>query len=145
MKPWAKGGLIGFIIAFVGLWIILFFIGHDANGWKCLGLSEKNYCEFSGFISSFAHWSFVLFFSWAGFLGGVIDVKIINKIMRKSGNEKTLSLKITSVIMSSIIVVFAIIGLLAFDQWGQIMLYAIIFFLFTIFISWLIGKIKYRK
>jgi hypothetical protein len=145
MKVWAKAGLIGFITVFVGLWIILFLIGHDTNGWKCLGLSGADYCEFIGFISSFAHWAFVLFFSWVGFFGGIIDAKIINKILKKNINEKTVPLKVTFVIMVSLIVVFAIIGFLAFDQWAEIMVYAIVFFFFTLFISWAIGKIKYRK
>jgi len=145
MKLWAKAGLIGFITVFIGLWIILLFIGHDANGWKCLGLSGADYCKFTGFISSFAHWAFVLFFSWVGFFGGIIDSKIITKILKKNINEKTVSLKVTFVIMVSLIVVFAIIGFLAFDQWAEIMVYAIIFFFFTLFVSWAIGKIKYRK
>jgi hypothetical protein len=143
MKFWAKGGLIGFITAFIGLWIILFILGHDSNGWKCVDLGGSSYCSFLAFISSFVRWGFVLFFSWVGFFGGVIDAKIIKKIIKKRGDERKIPLKITSTIMVTLVAVFAVIGLLAFNEWVTIMLYTIIFVLFVIFISWIIGKWKY--
>ncbi len=143
MKAWAKGGLIGFVVAFIGLWAILFIIGYDAQGWKCITLTSADYCTFTNFISSFVHWGFVLFFSWVGFFAGVIDSRIIKKILRNKKNIKTMPLKITSVIMLSFIIVFSIICLLVFDDWITIIVYSIIFVLFVILISWAIGKIKY--
>jgi len=145
MKLWAKAGLIGFIVAFVGLWAILFLNGHDENGWKCVTFNGLAYCNFLSFISSFAHWLFVLFFSWVGFLGGVIDSKIIQKIIKKGGNPKKLPLKITLTIMLSAVILFAIIGLLILDNWGEIMLYSVIFVIFIMFLSWIVGRYKFGK
>jgi len=143
MKDWAKGGLIGFIVAFVGLWIILLIIGSDPNGWKCVYLSGADYCSFFEFASSMLHWGFILFFSWVGFFGGVIDVRIINKILSKKINSHLIPLKITSTITSTLVVVFAIIGMLVFPNWVEILIYAIIFFFFVVLLSWLVGKWKY--
>ncbi len=145
MKYWAKGGLIGFIITFVGLWIILFVAGSDPNGWKCITLDGPIACDFFTFISSILHWAFVLFFSWVGFFGGLIDSRIIKKIIKKNRNDKKLPLKITSTILLTLVIVFAIIGFLIFDEWVEIMVYTVIFVIFIMFISWIIGKIRYRK
>jgi hypothetical protein len=144
MKLWAKAGLIGFIAAFIGLWIILFILGHDASGWKCIGLDSSSYCSFSTFAFSFINWGFVLFFSWVGFFGGVIDARIIKKIIKKRGDERKIPLKITSTILLTLVSIFAAIGILVFDQWVIIMIYTIIFVLFIIFLSWLISKWKYK-
>jgi len=145
MKLWAKAGLAGFIIAFIALWVILLISGHDSGGWKCVNLEGPEYCTFTKFISSMLHWGFVLLFSWVGFLGGVIDIKIIKKIISKRGDERKIPLKITSIVMLTLIFVFAAISLLIFEEWPQIILYSIIFFLFTLFVSWIIGRIKYKK
>jgi len=144
MKSWAKAGAIGFIVVFIGLWIILLLTGSDEIGWKCSGFSNVVYCTFSQFIFSPLHIGFVLFFSWVGFFGGIINLRIIRKIInqeRMASREKPL--KITSSIVLSLIIVFAVIGLLAFENWVKIMIYAIIFGIFAVFISWLIGKKKF--
>lgn len=144
MKSWAKGGLIGFVATFIGLWIILLIIGNDDAGWKCMSLGGPSYCTFTTFLSSYVHWAFVLFFSWVGFFGGVIDARLINKIVFHARDERIIPLKITSTILITAIIVFAIIGLLAFDNWVQIMFYSAIFAAFIILLSWAVGKWKYR-
>ena len=143
MKTWAKAGLIGFVIAFIGLWIILFTVGHDSNGWKCQTLSGTDYCSFFKFLVTPMHWVFVLFFSWVGFFGGVIDSKIINKVIYSHGKEKLIPLRITSIILMTAIAVFALIGLLAFDNWSQIILYSVIFGVFVYALNKLIEWWKY--
>lgn len=145
MKHWAKGGLIGFIVAFIGLWIILFSLGADPNGWKCVTLQGPTTCDFFGFLTSYIHWVFVLFFSWVGFFGGVIDARIISKILKKGAGDKRIYLKITSTILLTLVIVFCVIALLIFDQWVEIMIYTVVFVVFIIFLSWLVGKIKYHK
>lgn len=143
MKDWAKAGLIGFILGFVGLWIIMFFTGHDSGGWKCATISGPQYCEFLKFIFAPLHWGFVFLFSWIGFFGGVIDNRLINKILEKRGDERKIPLKVASIITSTIIVVFGLIGILAFEDWVKTMIYAIIFYLFANLVSWAIGKYRY--
>ena len=147
MRSWAKGGLIGFIVAFIGIWIILFITGTDQGGLKCVTLEGHNYCGFLTFIFSPLHIAFVIFFSWIGFLGGVIDSRIITKIIHRasiSGSHATrMPLKITSTILITAILVFALIGLLAFENWGNTMVYAVIFTIAILLISWIVGKIKY--
>lgn len=145
MKYWAKGGLIGFIVSFIALWILLIVLGVDPNGWKCVTLKGPIVCTAFSFFISYVHWAFVLFFSWVGFFGGVVDARIINKIMKKSGYDRKIPLKVTSTILLTLVIVFAIIALLIFDQWVEIMVYTVIFVIFIMIISWIIGKIKYRK
>ncbi len=143
MKAWAKGGLTGFIAVFLGLWILLFIIGHDQIGWKCISFGETNYCEFVNFISSPVHLVFVLFFSWVGFFAGIIDTRIINKITQGRENESKFPLKVASVITLTLVIVFGIVGLLILENWVTIMIYTIIFLLFVLFVSWIVGKWKY--
>jgi len=145
MKPWVKGGLIGFIVVLIGLWIVLFLVGQDDNGWKCTVVGGSKYCSVTEFFFAPLHWAFVLFFSWVGFFAGYVDVKIAKKIIKKRGNDKTIPLKIAFTVTLSLIIVFAIIGILAFENWVEVMIYAIIFTIFVIFISWLIGKYKYKN
>ena len=145
MKPWVKGGLIGFIAVFVGLILLLLITGHDPDGWKCTKISGAAYCTFFEFISSPIHWAFILFFSWVGFFGGAIDARLIRKIIEKNQNSKRIYLKITLAIMLTLVIVFGIVGLLAFDKWVEIMIYAVSFVIFVLFISWLIGRWKYGK
>jgi hypothetical protein len=147
MKPTIKGGLIGFIILFIGLWIFLLVTGHDQNGWKCVSVERPYYCEFLEFASSPVHWAFVLFFSWVGFAGGLIDVIMIKKTIEKSrGKERRLPLKITSIVVLTLVIVIGIIGILAFENWVETMIYVIVFAVFTMFVSWFIGrKKKYGK
>lgn len=144
MKAWAKAGLIGFIVVFVGLWALLFITGHDANGWKCSGLTATTYCDFITFLFSPIHLAFVLFFSWIGFIGGCINMKIINKIIRERGNESKIPLKITSTITLSLVIIFAIVGILVLENWVNVMIYAILFIVFALLISWIVGKWKYK-
>ncbi len=144
MKNWAKVGAIGFAAVFVGLLILLFIIGRDSEGWVCSTLDGPVYCSFIQFVSSPLHWAFILFFSWVGFAGGVIDLKVINKIIRNSKNgDKKIYLKITSTIMLTLVIVFGLIGILAFDNWVGIMVYAIIFTIFIMIVSWVVEKTKY--
>ena len=145
MKSWVKGGLIGFIVAFVGLWIILFASGNDPEGWKCTTLGGAEFCTFTQFLFSPIHIVFVLVFSWIGFFGGVIDTRIIKKIVKGKGSPKVIPLKITSTVMLTLIIVFAIIGLLVFDNWVGILVDAIIFTIFILIVSWAVGKWKYRR
>jgi len=144
MKPTIKWGVIGFVILFIGLWIFLLITGHDAEGWKCVSISEPFYCTFLEFMSAPVHWAFVLFFSWVGFLAGAIDVIMINKAFSKSrGKEKKLPLKIASILVLTLVIVIGVIGILAFDDWVSTMIYIIIFAIFVMLVSWFIGKRKY--
>ena len=145
MKAWAKGALIGFFVVFVGLWILLFIAGHDQNGWKCTYITGKpSYCDFVNFIFAPTNIAFVLFFSWVGFFGGIIDVKIINKIIKQQSDYSKIPLKVTSTITLTLVIVFAIVGLLAFDKWAEVMVYAVVFTIFVMLISWLVGKWRYH-
>ncbi|MFH1326704.1 MAG: hypothetical protein ABIH59_01090 [archaeon] len=145
MDAWIKGGLIGFFVVLIGLWVVLFVIGHDEGGWKCTLVGGVKYCPLIQFLSSPLHWAFVLFFSWAGFFAGYADVKIARKIIKRRGNDKTIPLKITFTITLSLVIVFAIIGILAFENWIAIMVYAIVFAIFLLFLNWLIKKYKYKS
>jgi len=143
MKVWAKGGLIGFVVVFIGLLIILLLTGHDDNGWKCTGVEGSEYCPFAKFIFAPIHISFILFFSWVGFIGGVVNIRIINKMIKEKGNDRRIHLKITQAIVLTLVIVFAVIGMLAFENWVNVMLYAVIFIIFVIFLGWIIEKKKY--
>lgn len=145
MQNWVKGGLIGFIAVFVGLLILLFIVGHNEGGWICSTLQGTNFCSFFKFITSPLHWAFILFFSWVGFFAGIIDSKIIKKIVRSKDADKRVYLKITSTIMLTLVFVFGFIGVLAFENWVEIMVYAIIFTIFVMILSWVVEKIKYRN
>ena len=145
MKPWVKGGLTGFLVAFVGLWIMLFVIGYDSGGWKCIVLKEKISCNPLEFFFSPYHMGFALFFSWVGFFAGVIDYKKIKKIMEQEQNKRLVPLKITSTVVLTAVIVFAIIGILTLKKWVDIMVDAIVFGFFVILVSWVIGRIKYKK
>ncbi|MBI2044426.1 hypothetical protein HYT23_00045 [Candidatus Pacearchaeota archaeon] len=145
MKPWIKGGLIGFLVAFLGLWIILFAIGYEAGSWKCVTIQGKAPCALVKFIFSTYHIGFVLFFSWVGFFAGVINSRKIRRIIEKEQNKRLVPLKITSTIVMTAVVVFAVIGILAFNNWVEVMIYAIIFGFFVVLVSWYIGKKKYGK
>lgn len=144
MKPWAKGGLVGFLVAFVGLWIILLSIGSDANGWKCMTLDGPIYCSFTSFSFSFIHWAFVLFFSWVGFFGGVIDTRLITKILNNPEHAERRPLKITSTLLLTAVIVFVLISFFIFDDWVTIIIYASVFTVLILLVSWIIGKVKYR-
>jgi hypothetical protein len=145
MKDWVKGGIIGFLLVFVGLWIFLIVNGHEAEGWRCTGPDGLFYCDFAEFMSSLVHWIFVVFFSWVGFVGGAIDVIAINKAIKKSkGHEHKIPLRITFIIVLSIIIVLGVIGVLAFEDWVTTMIYSVIFGLFVVFISWYIEKKRYN-
>ena len=144
MKPWLKGGLIGLALFFVGLWVFMLATGSDANGWKCLTLEGPKYCKFSDFISSGVHWAFVIFFSLFGFVGGAIDIVLFRKIIsNQSMNKSKKYLKITSTIVLTVIITIGLIGILAFENWVKTMIYVIIFAVFTVLVSWFIGKKKY--
>jgi hypothetical protein len=144
MKLWAKGGLIGFVAVFVGLFLVLLLTGHDESGWRCLGLYGPTYCSFASFVFSPFHIAFLLFYSWVGFFAGIIDVRMINKKIREKANDPKLYLRITSIITMSLVIVFAVVGLLAFENWVEIMIYSIVFAFFVIFLSWVVEKIKYH-
>lgn len=145
MKPTIKGALIGFIIIFVFLWIFLLATGHDKNGWKCVTIDKPHYCSFPEFISAPVHWAFVLFFSWVGFFAGAIDVILIRKEIREAkGKESRLPLKITSILVLSLVIVIGVIGTLAFENWVGTMIYIIIFVVFIMLVAWFIGKKKYK-
>ena len=144
MKAWAKAGVIGFFLVFVALWITLFLIGYDGE-WQCAGVKEKTPCSFSEFLFAPLHLGFVLFFSWVGFFAGIIDLNKIRKIIEKETDRKIIPLKIAKVITTTMVVVFLIIGFLAFDGWVTIMIYAIIFGGFAALVSWYIGKKKYHR
>lgn len=143
MKLWVKGGIIGFIIFFVGLWSFLLIGGHTDEGWKCTTLEEPKYCSFSEFIFSGIHWGFVIFFSILGLIGGAIDTNIFQKIIYSDTNKKKKPLQITSVIVLTLVIIIGIIGILAFENWVTNMVYVIIFGIFVMFISWFIGRMKY--
>jgi len=144
MKDLVKGGLIGFILFFIGLWIFLFATGSDVNGWKCAAVSEPYYCTFSTFISSPIHWGFVIFFSLVGLIGGVIDIKIFKKTLYNLQMSKQRKyLKITSTMILTLVIVIGLVGILAFDNWVVTMIYVIIFAIFTIAAGWIIGKKRY--
>ncbi len=145
MKESLKWGFMGFFIAFVGIWIILFITGHDDTGWKCSSIYGASYCSFFNFVFDPLHIAFTLFFSWIGFFGGIIDARLISKIISKKNWDKSLPLKITSIITLSLIAVFGFIGILAFENWVTILLYTITFTVFVFFISWVVGKIKYKN
>lgn len=144
MKAEIKGALIGFIVVFVGLWIVLLSTGSDAGQWGCASLDGTKPCDFLNFIVSPLHWAFVLFFSWVGFAGGYIDTKRIKKILEKRGESRNTPLKITSTIVISLVIIFAIVGLLAFENWVVILLYSIAFYFFVVLITWAVGKWKYH-
>ena len=143
MKLWAKGGLIGFIVVFIGLWILLLATGHDSGGWKCTTINGGEYCSFLHFVFSPIHIAFVLFFSWVGFLGGVIDANLINKMVRERGNDRKNPLRATQAILITFVIAFAVVGVLAFENWVAIMVYAIIFVLFILAVTWYIEKKKF--
>ena len=145
MKPWVKGGLVGFLTAFIGLWVILFVIGYDSGGFNCVTLKEKISCNPLEFFFSPYHMGFALFFSWVGFFAWVIDSKKIKKIIEKEQNKRLIPLKITSTVVLTAVIVFAVIGILAFENWVDIMIDAIVFGFFVILISWVIGRIRYKK
>ncbi len=144
MKQWLKGGLIGFALFFICLWLFMLLTGHEAAGWKCSTLQGPQYCAFSDFISSAINWGFVLFFSLLGFAGGAIDIVLFKKIIYN--NQLKLQqkyLKITSTIVMTVIVVIGFVGILTFTNWVKTMVYIVVFALFTIFLSWFIGKKRY--
>lgn len=145
MNGWAKGGFIGFVVAFVGLILLLFVVGYEDGSWNCSTLKGPATCGFFQFIISPLHWAFILFFSWIGFAGGVVDYRLIKKIIRKGGDARKIPLKITSVITLTLVIVFSIVGLIAFENWVTIMVYAVLFFIFVLFVSWAVGKWKYRN
>jgi len=145
MKPWVKGGLIGFIVGFVGLWIILFIIGSDAGGYKCMTFDGLGYCSIWQFIISPVNWGFVFLFSWIAFFGGVVDAKKIKKIIHKSKDDRLIPLKITSTIMLTVIVVFAAISWITMQNRIEVMIYTITFYGFTLLVSWLVGRYKYKR
>ena len=145
MKPLVKGGFVGFLVAFVGLWIMLFIIGYEAGGFQCIILKEKISCNPLEFFFSPYHMGFVLFFSWVGFFAGVIDSKKIGKIIEQEQNKRLVPLKITSTVVLTAVIVFAIIGILALEKWVDIMIDAIVFGFFVILVSWAVGRIKYKK
>lgn len=145
MKFWAKAGLIGFIVAFLGLWIALFLTGHDQYGWKCAYASGPDYCSFSKFIFAPLHWAFVLFLSWIGFFAGVIDARIINKIIEKHANDRTVYLRIAFTITLTLIILFGIVGIIAFPDGIEVFIYCIIFIFVAIIASRIIAKKKYGR
>lgn len=144
MREWFKGGLIGFLLFFIGLWAFLLVTGHDAEGWKCATASEAIYCTFSGFILSPVNWGFILFFSLIGFAGGAIDLIIFRKTIYnpKLSLEKKY-LKITSTIVLTLIIVIGLVGVLAFENWVGTMVYIIIFAIFAEVVAWFIGRKRY--
>ena len=144
MKNWLKGGLIGFILFFICLWAFMLLTGQEAEGWKCSTLQGPQFCSFSAFISSGIHWGFVIFFSLLGFVGGAIDIVLFKKIIYNSQLRlQQKYLKIASTIVMTVIIVIGLIGLLTFENWVKTMIYIIIFAIFTIFLSWYIGKRRY--
>ncbi len=145
MKSWVKGGLAGFLATFVGLWIMLFIIGYGSGGWSCVTLNEKVPCNPLEFFFSPYHMGFVLFFSWVGFFAGVIDSKKIRRIIEQEQNKRLVPLKITSTVVLTAVIVFAIVGILALENWVDIMIDAIVFGFFVILVSWAIGRIKYKR
>lgn len=145
MKDWAKGGVIGFGVVFVGLLILLLFIGHDSGGWKCYTVESLNYCNFIQFLFSPLHIGFILFFSWVGFFAGIIDTKLIKKIINEKNRKTNIYLKITLTIMLTLVFVFWFIGIIVFDNWIVVFIYSIIFTIFVLLVSWGIGKYKYGR
>ncbi|MEK6945902.1 MAG: hypothetical protein AABW63_03850 [Nanoarchaeota archaeon] len=146
MKASIKGGLIGFIVTFIGLWIILFVVGHDTGGWKCVSIEKTSYCNFFSFITNIFHVGFVLLFSWIGFFAGIMNVKMIQKIIDENrGHQSIIPLKVTSTIMLTVVIVFGLIGVIAFDNWVNTMIYAIVFSIFVVFVTWAIARWKYKR
>lgn len=144
MKSWVKGGLIGFVIFFVGLWIFLLATGHDPEGWRCASVGDAFYCSFSSFISSYVHWGFVIFFSFVGFVGGAVDSNIFRKIVYNPHLSQQMKyLKVTSTIVLTLIIVIGIVGVLAFENWIETMIYIILFAIFAEAVAWFIGKKRY--
>jgi hypothetical protein len=144
MKLWLKAGLVGFVVVFIGLWVLLFIAGHDEKGWKCSTQEGASYCTFSQFLFSPINWSFSIVFSIIGFIAGVIDLRIIRKAIEKGGGEHYFPLKIASTVTLSLVIVFGVIALLIFNSWVEIMIYIIIFALFVMLVSWFIGKKRYK-
>ncbi|HLC78630.1 MAG TPA: hypothetical protein VJH92_05900 [Candidatus Nanoarchaeia archaeon] len=144
MKNWLKGGLIGFILFFIGLWAFMLLTGHETEGWKCTTIEGAKYCSFGEFFSSGLHWGFVIFFSLIGFAGGAIDIVLFNRIIYNTNLKiQQKYLKIASTIVLTVIIVIGFVGILAFENWVKTMIYVIIFALFTLFLAWYIGKKRY--
>lgn len=146
MKPKLKAGLVGFFIVFIGLLVFLLIKGHSEGGWICQKTDNvAEYCTFSQFASLLTNWGFVFIFSLIGFFAGIIDYKKITKIIEnKQIDNRKKPLKITFLIVLSLVIVMGLIGLLAFENWIGTMIYIIVFSLFIIFMGWLIEKIKYH-
>ncbi|MEK6917344.1 MAG: hypothetical protein AABW51_00160 [Nanoarchaeota archaeon] len=147
MNQRIKGGLIGFIITFIGLWIILSVVGHDSGGLKCVVSIDKiSYCSFFSFITNIFHVGFALLFSWIGFFAGIINVRRIQKIIDENrGHQSIIPLKVTSTIMLTAVIVFGLIGVIAFDNWVNTMIYAIVFSIFVVFVTWAVARWKYKR
>ncbi|MEK6925751.1 MAG: hypothetical protein AABW50_00580 [Nanoarchaeota archaeon] len=143
MEDTKKGGLFGFLFIFVGLWIFLLLTGNSEKGWECTKLVVSTYCTFDEFFFSIVNWGFVLFFSVVSYFAGVIDIKIIQRIIKNNKlNYSQKALKITFTLILTLIVVIGIIGTLAFDNWVGVMIYVIIFSIFAMVVAWVVGKIK---
>lgn len=143
MEDTTKGGLIGFAFVFVGLWIFLLFTGNSEKGWECAKLTVSTYCTFSEFILSIVNWGFVILFSIVGYFTGVIDVRLVKKIIYNTQlNYSQKALKITLTLIISLIIVIGVIGTLAFDNWSGVMIYVVIFAIFAMILAWAISKIK---
>lgn len=146
MKDWLKGGIIGFVLVLIGLWVFLIILGRSDGGWECATIetfSGSIGCGFSEFIFSPIHWGFVIFFSLVGFAGGVIDVKIINKLILEIQDPFRKLLKITTVILLTAIIVFGAIGILAFGNWVKTLVYTVILAVLILVISLIVEKVKY--
>jgi hypothetical protein len=146
MNQKMRGGLMGFIIAFIGLWIIIFVLGHDSGGWKCVGVEKAEYCSFFSFMTNMFHIGFVLLFSWIGFFAGIINVKRIQKIIDENrGHQSIIPLKVTSTIMLTLVIMFGLIGIIAFDEWVNTMIYAIVFSIFVVVVTWFVARWKRKR
>ena len=133
-------------MTFIGLWIILFVVGHDAGGWKCVSIEKTAYCNFFSFITNIFHVGFVLLFSWIGFFAGIMNVRMIQKIIDENrGHQSIIPLKVTSTIMLTVVIVFGLIGVIAFDNWVNTMIYAIVFSIFVVFVTWAVARWKYKR
>lgn len=146
MNPKLKAGLIGFFVVFVGLLVFLLIKGHSESGWICQKTNNiAEYCTFSQFASLLTNWGFVFIFSFIGLFAGIIDYKKIKKIIEnKQIDNRKKPLKITFLIVLSLVIVMGLIGLLAFENWIGTMIYVVVFSLFIIFMGWLIEKKKYH-
>ena len=79
-----------------------------------------------------------------GFAGGVIDVKIVNKLTMEIQDPFRKLLKVVTVILLTAILVFGAIGILAFSNWVKTLVYTIILAVLILVISLVVEKIKYR-